>query len=98
MSIRKAIYTENEVHAVRACVVGVATGDQQKTAMDWIMREAAKIGDLSYQPGEDGRRDTDFAEGRRYVGALIRQMGEPLTLQLAKKADADKAAAERRAS
>jgi hypothetical protein len=75
------------VTAIVACVDGVATPQQAKLAMDWIMQEAARVPDLSFQiGGEDGRRATDFAEGRRYVGHLIRQMLHPKTMEMARAA------------
>ncbi len=78
--------TEGDVVAIIACVDGIATPLQAKQAIDWIMGEAARVPDLSFQlGGEDGRRATDFAEGRRYVGHLIRQMLMPATLEAAKK-------------
>jgi hypothetical protein len=79
--------TVDEVTAVNACVDGKATPQQAKLAIDWIMREAARVPDLSFQlGGEDGRRASDFAEGRRYVGHLIRQMLHPKTMELARAA------------
>jgi hypothetical protein len=74
--------TEDEVHAMVACADGVANARQAKVALDWVMREASRVLDLSYQ--ENSRDGTIFAEGRRYVGMLIRQMLEPETLARAK--------------
>lgn len=99
MTIRKPDYTVEEVHAVRACIVGVASPGQAKLAFDWVMREAAKVNDLSFQDGGiEAQRATDFAEGRRFVGALIREMGEPMTLDLAQAKDEAKRSAARRRS
>lgn len=79
--------TVDAVTAIVACVDGKATPQQAKLALDWIMGEAARVPDLSFQlGGEDGRRATDFAEGRRYVGHLIRQMLHPKTMELARAA------------
>ncbi len=77
--------TVAEVNAVRACINGEANGDQQKLAMNWIMREAARVPDLSYVPGDPGQRD--FNEGRRYVGILIRYCLLPEFLDMAVQFD-----------
>ena len=33
---------------------------------------------MSYRPGEEGRRDTDFAEGKRFVGRELFKLLHPL--------------------
>lgn len=61
-----------DVAAVQALARGDASADQQKRALDYIINGLAATYDLSYRPGgEDGRRDTDFAEGKRFVGTQI---------------------------
>ena len=80
----KPALTAAEVMAVRACADGVATPEQAKMAMDWVMREAARVADLSYRPDP---LETAFNEGRRYVGILIRYMMLPQTLADAKTQD-----------
>lgn len=40
-----------------------------KQAMDWILTKACGLRDLSYRP--DSARDTDFAEGKRFVALQI---------------------------
>lgn len=51
---------------------GGASEDQQKRALDWIINVGAGTYDMSYRPGgEEGNRDTVFAEGRRFVGSQI---------------------------
>ena len=58
--------------AFQALQRGGATSDQQKRALDWIINKACASYDLSYRPGgEEGRRDTDFAEGKRFVALQI---------------------------
>lgn len=57
--------------AFQALARGNATADQQKRALDWLVKNACRTYDLSFRPGEVGRRDTDFAEGRRSVGLEI---------------------------
>ncbi len=60
-----------DASAVQALARGDASADQQKRALKWIIEGACSTYDLSYRPGDEGRRDTDFAEGRRFVGLSI---------------------------
>lgn len=64
-------YDPADVAAIQACIAGTALEHQQQRAMKWIIEIASATYDQSYRPGEDGRRDTDFAEGRRFVGNSI---------------------------
>ena len=57
-----------DVSAIQALNRGDATPDQQKRALDFIVRLAGTY-DLSYRPDSD--RDTAFAEGKRFVGLQI---------------------------
>ena len=67
-------YGKPEVAAIQALANGNATPEMQRHALKWIIEIAAGYYDLSFRPGEDGRRETDFAEGKRYVGAQIVKM------------------------
>lgn len=87
MGIIKPLITEADVQAIRAMKNGVANAGQQMLAIDWIMGEAARVTDLAFMMGDDGRRDTDFALGRQYVGHLIREMLLPATLEAARSRD-----------
>lgn len=64
------------VYAIRALHDGKATDSQQKLVWDWLMYVTGQD-DISFRPGEDGRRETDFAEGKRFVGQQIRKMLDP---------------------
>lgn len=65
-------YELGDVQAFQALERGAATEGQQKRALAWIIQQAAGTYDQSYRPGgEEGRRDSDFAEGRRFVGNQI---------------------------
>lgn len=64
-------YDDALTGAIKALAVGNASSDQQQRALKWIVEAAAATYDMSYRPGEDGRRDTDFHEGRRFVGNQI---------------------------
>ena len=63
-----------DIAAVKACASGTANPEQQVRAIKWIVEDCCGYYDLSYRPGEAGRRDTDFAEGKRFVGAEIVKM------------------------
>jgi hypothetical protein len=62
---------EYDIRAVKALAAGVASDGQQKRALDWIIRCAAGTYDLSFRPGVDGHRATDFSEGKRFVGLQL---------------------------
>lgn len=63
------VYDEVIVGAMRALLAGNANEGQQKTAVKYIIEDLCQYYDISFMPGEDGRRNTDFAEGKRYVAA-----------------------------
>lgn len=56
-----------DVAAIQAVYRGEASPEQQKRAMDWIVKSAAQIGGQSFRAGDS--HATAFAEGRRFVGA-----------------------------
>lgn len=60
-----------DASALQALERGNASPDQQKRALTWILRDACGMGDFLYRPGEDGRRDTDFALGREFPAKQI---------------------------
>jgi|SRR3990170_6339556 len=61
--------------AIQALARGDADGDQQRRALRWILVDACQVDEPSYCPGGDeGRRDTDHHEGRRWVGTQIRKL------------------------
>lgn len=67
-------YDDRVVHAFKAMARGDARDSQQKLVLDWIINQACKTYDLPYRPGEDGKRDTDFACGKAFVGQQIVKM------------------------
>jgi hypothetical protein len=46
-------------------------GEAQLRAVRFIVETLCGTYDLSYRPGEDGRRDSDFAEGKRFIGSEL---------------------------
>lgn len=65
----RSTYEVADVSALQALARGDADADQQKRALDWIIRKAALTYDVSFQPESD--RATAFAEGRRFVGLEV---------------------------
>lgn len=67
-------YAVADASAFQALQRGDANPEQQRRALAWLMN-ATGIRDLSYRPGgEDGRRDSDFAEGKRFVGLQVAKL------------------------
>ena len=64
-------YDLADIGALQALSKGEAPPDAQQLALKWIIEKAAGTYEPSYRPGEEGERDTAFAEGRRYVGLHI---------------------------
>lgn len=68
-------YDLPDIVALQALQQGTADAEQQKRALKWIVEVASGRDEQSFYPGgEDGRRNTDFAEGRRFVGNSIVKM------------------------
>jgi hypothetical protein len=74
-------YSDDVVMAVRQLADGKANEAQQKLAWRWLMYVTAasdEFQDLSFRPGgEDGRRATDFADGKRFVGMQVKKLLRP---------------------
>ena len=64
-------YDKADCAAIQAVSRGEGTKDQQQRAIEWIIDIACDRDGMSYRPGSEGRRDTDFAEGRRFVGNQV---------------------------
>lgn len=60
-------WEDHHVFALQGLAAGTATPEQQKAALDWIIRGPCATYDLSYRP-EGG---TEFCEGRRFVGLQL---------------------------
>lgn len=69
------------IWATLAFAKGQASESQQRLLWDWIMYSTGasdEWADLSFRPGEEGRRATDFAEGKRFVGIQLRSNLHPI--------------------
>lgn len=80
---------ERVVYAIRALRSGEAMEHQQILAWDWLMYLTGAgdgYADMSFRPGADGARATDFAEGKRFVGLQLMKMMRPeMTPKIVKK-------------
>ena len=68
-ALTPAEWSDADVYAIKALAAGNANEAQQRRALDWIIKAAARTYDVSYSPASD--RETSFAEGRRFVGLQV---------------------------
>lgn len=74
-------YELADATAIKALAAGTADIEQQKRALAWIINKGAGTYDMSYRPGYEGQRDTDFALGRAFVGQqIVKLINVPLSL------------------
>jgi hypothetical protein len=83
------IIQEPDVYAFLALQAGTASPEQQRRVGDWLLIEACRVLspttiEVKNSGSTDLAHDLAFAEGRRYVGILIREMTLPATLDKAK--------------
>jgi len=64
-----------DIFAIQAVAKGIANEGQQQRAWDYIVRALCETERMTFWPGgEDGKRATDFAEGKRWVGVQLRRI------------------------
>lgn len=64
-----------DVVAIKMCHAGEATPDQQRRAIEAIIGRVACADELSFRADDHGgTRETDFSEGKRYVGLQLRKL------------------------
>ena len=69
---KPASFEDADAAALQAVAHGMASPDQQKRAITWLIEKGAATYDMTYRPGAlEGERDTSFAEGRRFVGLQV---------------------------
>ena len=61
--------TQEEAWAIKAVSMGNANEAEQGMFWRFLLFKLSNIGDVSYRP--DSARDTDFAEGKRFVGLIL---------------------------
>lgn len=71
---KPAAVTIAEHLAVKAVHAGTASPEQQTMAIGWILEKACILKEQHFFPGEDGRRNTDMALGRAFVGRQIARL------------------------
>ncbi len=59
------------VAAIKALFAGTATAEQQRVAMVFLVEDICGFSDEPFCPGEDGRRSTDYALGKRRVATVL---------------------------
>lgn len=67
-----APYESADVTAIQLLERGECPAELQKRALAWIVNVVCATYDQSYRPAST--RDTDFAEGKRWVGNTIVKM------------------------
>lgn len=61
-----------DASAVQALARGEANADQQRLVLDLVISKLACTFDMEFRPGGDeARRASDFAAGKRFVGAQM---------------------------
>ena len=60
-----------EIMALKALAAGTASPQQQRMGLVTILTKFSCVYDMSFRPGADGARASDFAEGKRFVGGRI---------------------------
>jgi hypothetical protein len=64
-----------DIFALQAVAKGKANEGQQQRAWNYITRALCGTDVMSFWPGgDDGRRASDFAEGKRWVGIQLRRI------------------------
>ena len=66
---KPAEWDAEDGYAIQAVMMGRASEEQQRRAMQFIVHQVCATYDLSYRPSSD--RDTAFAEGKRFVGLQL---------------------------
>lgn len=72
--------TDDVVWAIRAFSKGAAGEGQQRVVWNYLMYltgASEQFADLSFRPGMEGMRATDFAEGKRFIGLQLRKPLHP---------------------
>lgn len=61
----------SDIYALQAVYNGRATDEQQRRAMDFIIKELCGVNRSTFVPGPDGQRASDLAQGKQLVGHVI---------------------------
>ena len=72
-AMQPAAVEKADVYSLQALIKGEATPDQQRRIVAWL-KAATRVGENPYRTGEDGRRDTDFLCGMKFVGDQFKSL------------------------
>lgn len=87
-------YEPADVSALQAVAGGRADPEQQKRALDWIIRRCCATYDVTFIPGEpDG---SAFAQGRRFPGQKIVELLGVSAAELVRRQQAQQSPSPRR--
>lgn len=87
MALPEPLFTEADVHAIRAVIAGTATGDQQRRAMRVILEDVCHIFDSPYV-ADGADRESFVMMGRHQVGVIITSTQTLRVLEEARARDA----------
>lgn len=67
-------FEDADVFALQALARREANPGQQERVLNFILHQLCEVDRMTFWPGgEEGRRATDFAEGKRWVAVMIRK-------------------------
>jgi hypothetical protein len=84
---KPASFDVADVAALQAVYHGRASEDQQRRAMQWVIKGAANVQGVSFRPGDS--HASAFMEGRRFVAVQILALIELSTEELKKRTTTD---------
>lgn len=64
-------YERADVVAWQALMAGTADATQQKRVLKWLIEVCAGTYEMTFYPGPEGARNSDFAQGKRSVGLQV---------------------------
>ena len=66
-----ATYERADVVAWQAIQAGTADAVQQKRVLKWLIENLTGTYEMTFYPGGEGPRNSDFAQGKRFVGLQV---------------------------
>ena len=73
---KPAAYGLEIATAFQSLMRGDCPAHLQQKVVKFILFDLCGVRDLSFRPGPEGARETDFAEGKRFVGLQIGKLLE----------------------
>lgn len=77
-----------DASAIKALHAGTADAQQQKRAVDWLLKKACALPEWPYQPGMNDR-DTNVALGRQFVGHMFMKLVQVNLAAVTRRAESD---------